>query len=266
MDHYQVLGVSRDADQNTIKKAYRKLASKHHPDRGGDKSKFQEVQKAYEVLSDPQQRQEYDNPNLFGGGNNPFGPNSPFQDIFTDIFGMGNRQPIKNPDGIMDIEITLLQAYTGIDYTVGSPEGQVKLTIPPGTQSQTKFRITGKAGGRMPNLPPGDLIVRIHVINPPEWGRERDDLFIRAEITAIEAMIGTKLRITHINGKQYEVNIKPGTQPGERVRMAGLGMPNPHNSRVGSLFILIQMHVPTIDDEEDIKLLNKLVNKRKGYG
>ena len=265
MDHYQVLGVSRDAAQSTIKKAYRRLAMKHHPDKGGDQLKFQEVQQAYTVLSDPQQRRKYDNPDPFGNENNPFGPNSPFQDIFTDIFGMG-RQPMKNPDGIMDVQITLLQAYTGIDYTVGTPEGQVKLTIPPGTKSQTKFRITGKVTGRMPNLPPGDLIVRIHVNSPPEWGREDDDLYIRAEITAIEAMIGTKLRITHINEKQYEVNIKPGTQPGERIRMAGLGMPNPQNGRVGNLFILIQMHVPTIDDEEDIKLLNKLVNKRKGYG
>ncbi len=99
MDHYETLGVSKDANQQDIKKAYRKLASKHHPDKGGDQEQFKRIQGAYETLSDPNKRAQYDNPNPFEQfGNDPFADGSPFADILRDIFGQsGNRQPTKNP-------------------------------------------------------------------------------------------------------------------------------------------------------------------------
>jgi len=268
MDHYQTLGVGRDADTPTIKKAYRKLASKHHPDKGGDEARFKEIQQAYETLSDPQKRAEYDNPNPFEGvfqGGDPFGQGG-FQDIFRDIFGgRQQRQPVKNPDALFDMDITLHQAYLGTETTLSTPEGRVNLTIPPGVRHGTKFRLAGKAGGRMPQLPPGDLIVRVNIQPSNEWGREGDDLFVRAEINAIEAMLGTSVRITHLDGKQYDVTIPAGTQPGGRVRMTGLGMPNPQSSRLGNLVIIVSVHVPTINSADDIELLNKIINKRKGY-
>ena len=95
MDHYQTLGVSRDADASEIKKAYRKLAGKHHPDKGGDENKFKEIQQAYETLSDPEKRAEYDNPNPFRNfGGDPFaGRGNPFADIFGDMFGQQRSQP-----------------------------------------------------------------------------------------------------------------------------------------------------------------------------
>ena len=264
MDHYQILGVSRDADSQEIKKAFRKLAMKHHPDKGGDEAKFKEIQQAYEVLSDPDKRQQYDNPNPFEGfGGDPFSQGG-FQDIFRDIFGQ-RRQPVKNPDGLFDMEVTLQQAYQGLESTISTPEGSVLLNIPKGVRPGTKFRIPGKAGGRMAHLPPGDLIVRVHVVNPPEWGRENDDLFVRVEVNAIEAMVGSSVRITHLDGKQYDVTIPAGTQPGGRIKMAGLGMPNPQNSIVGNLYLLVKVHVPTITNEEELNALNKIVSKRKGY-
>ncbi len=268
MDHYQILGVSRDATPQDIKKAFRKLAMKHHPDKGGDEAKFKEIQQAYEVLSDPDKRQQYDNPNpfegIFGQGGDPFRQGTPFGDIFGDIFGH-RRQPVKNPDGLFDMDITLENAYSGMDSTISTPEGKVQLHIPPGVRPGTKFRIPGKAGGRMPNLPPGDLIVRVNVINPPEWGRENDHLFIRVEVNAIEAMIGSAVRIRHLDGKQYDVTIPAGTQPGGRIKMAGLGMPNPQNGRTGDLYLLVNVHVPTITNEDELNALNNIVSKRKGY-
>lgn len=268
MDHYQILGVSRDATPQDIKKAFRKLAMKHHPDKGGDEAKFKEIQQAYEVLSDPDKRQQYDNPNpfegIFGQGGDPFRQGTPFGDIFGDIFGQ-RRQPVKNPDGLFDMDITLENAYSGMDSTISTPEGKVQLHIPPGVRPGTKFRIPGKAGGRMPNLPPGDLIVRVNVINPPEWGRENDHLFIRVEVNAIEAMIGSAVRIRHLDGKQYDVTIPAGTQPGGRIKMAGLGMPNPQNGRTGDLYLLVNVHVPTITNEDELNALNNIVSKRKGY-
>ena len=268
MDHYQILGVSRDATPQDIKKAFRKLAMKHHPDKGGDEAKFKEIQQAYEVLSDPDKRQQYDNPNpfegIFGQGGDPFRQGTPFGDIFGDIFGH-RRQPVKNPDGLFDMDITLENAYSGMDSTISTPEGKVQLHIPPGVRPGTKFRIPGKAGGRMPNLPPGDLIVRVNVINSPEWGRENDHLFIRVEVNAIEAMIGSAVRIRHLDGKQYDVTIPAGTQPGGRIKMAGLGMPNPQNGRTGDLYLLVNVHVPTITNEDELNALNNIVSKRKGY-
>ena len=97
MDHYQTLGVSRDADANEIKKAFRKLAMKHHPDKGGDEQQFKNIQQAYETLSDPQKRAEYDNPNPFSGGD-PFGQGSPFADIFGDMSYLPKRKTKKKVD------------------------------------------------------------------------------------------------------------------------------------------------------------------------
>ena len=144
MDHYETLGVQRDAGEKDIKKAYRKLASKHHPDKGGDQEEFKKIQKAYETLSDPQKKAEYDNPNPFGG-QNPFGGN-PFEDIFGDIFGQ-RRQPQRPPRPMYrtQLNVTLRQAYTGSQQTLelNTPQGKkvINVTIPKGVQSgqQTKY-------------------------------------------------------------------------------------------------------------------------------
>jgi DnaJ-class molecular chaperone len=109
------------------------------------------------------------------------------------------------------------------------------------------------------------LIVRLHIQTLREWGRERDNLFIRAEVNAIEAMLGSSVRITHLDGKRYDVTIPAGTQPDANIRMGGLGMTNPQNGIAGDLIIIVVIHVPTINDVDDIELLNKIINKRKGY-
>jgi len=263
MDYYETLGVNHTTTPKEIKKAYRKLASKHHPDKGGDAEQFKKIQEAYDTLSDPQKKQQYDNPDPFANfrGGNPFGTGN-FQDIFTDIFGQ-RRQPQRNPDGIFDMEITLQDAFLGKEMTLSTPEGSVNITIPAGVRPGTKFRLAGKAGSRIPHLPPGDLIVRLHIQSPREWGREGDDLFIRAEVNAIEAMRGSSIRIIHLDGKQYDVTIPAGTQPDAKIRMAGLGMTNPGNGIAGNLIIIVAIHVPTITDNNDIELLNKINNREK---
>ena len=137
MDPYQTLGVSKDAQLEDIKNRWKTLAMKHHPDKGGDEQQFKNIQQAYETLSDPQKRAEYDNPNPFEGifqGGDPFSQGG-FQDIFRDIFGgRQQRQPVKNPDALFDMDITLHQAYLGTETTLSTPEGRVNLTIPPGVR------------------------------------------------------------------------------------------------------------------------------------
>ena len=117
MDHYETLGISRDASEQEVKRAFRKLASKHHPDKGGDQEEFKRIQGAYEVLSDPDKRAQYDNPNpfeQFGGG---MGGGNPFESIFGDIFGQ-RRQQQRQPMFRTTLQVSLRQAYTGGQQTL----------------------------------------------------------------------------------------------------------------------------------------------------
>ena len=266
MDHYETLGVSKDANQQDIKKAYRKLASKHHPDKGGDQEQFKRIQGAYEILSDPNKRAQYDNPNPFEGfGQGGFG-NSPFADIFGDIFG-GRRQqqPTKNPDGVVDVGVTLLQSYTGSEIVVNTGYASFNVRIEQGVDSGTKLRLHGKGPVRNERLPAGDLIVRLHIEYPVNWGRDREHLFYKHNINAIDAMTGCVLTITHVDNKKYELKVPAGTGHGTRLKMKNLGMKIPTYGIVGDLYIIIELDVPTIKSEKDKELLNK-IKQRNIYG
>ena len=263
MDHYETLGISKDANQQDIKKAYRKLASKHHPDKGGDQEQFKRIQGAYEVLSDPNKKAQYDNPNPFEQfGNDPFAGGSPFADIFGDIFGQrGNRQPTKNPDGMLNVHITLVQAYQGTTIVVNTDYATLDVTIPQGIRDGSKLRLTGKGPIKFQGLPPGDLIMRVMIDYPFGWGRDGNDLFLRQEINSIDAITGCTIRIQHIDGKKLDVNIPIGSQNGNKLRMRNLGMVDPRNSLVGSLYIILELVTPVITDEDQLELLNKIRNR-----
>ena len=171
MDHYQTLGVSPQADDKEIKKAYRKLAGKHHPDKGGDENEFKKIQQAYETLSDPAKRQQYDNPNPFQGGD-PFSQGGfnfrgDFGDVFQEIFGGGfrqQRQPTRNPDGVVDLHLDLHEVYHGVEKMINTGYGTYKITIPAGTRHGTKFNMPGKGPIQHEGLPPGNLIVRTFIV------------------------------------------------------------------------------------------------------
>ena len=216
MDHYQTLGVGKDASQQEIKKAFRKLAMKHHPDKGGDENEFKKVQAAYDTLSDPEKRAQYDNPNPFEAFGQGFGQgfgDSPFADIFGDIFGQRRQQrrPVRNPDGIVDVGVTLHQVYTGSTIVVNTGYGSYEVTVPQGTADGTRLRLSGKGPVRDSNLPAGDLIVRLHTEYPDNWGRDREHLFFRQNINVIDAMTGCVIEITHVDGKKYQLTIPAGT-------------------------------------------------------
>ena len=264
MDHYETLGVSKDATPQEIKKAYRKLASKHHPDKGGDQEQFKRIQGAYDVLSDPQQRSQYDNPNPFGEGfefnvrgGDPFGQGSPFSDIFGDIFG-GRRHRQVNPDGVTELQISLLQAYNGADLVVSTGDSSINLKIPQGIRDGTKLRVAGKGPQRIRELPPGDLIVKIFVNYPANWGREGNELFYRKDVDVLDALTGCEVDFAHIDGKKLLVKVPQGTPNGHKLKLRGLGMKDPRNDMFGSLNIIVNLTMPNITKQEHIDTLNKI--------
>ena len=263
MDHYETLGVSKEASQQDIKKAYRKLASKHHPDKGGDQEQFKRIQGAYEVLSDPDKRMQYDNPNPFNQFEGFGGNGNPFESIFGDIFGQRaqRRQPDRNPDGVVDITITLLQSYTGTNMIVDTGYTQLDVTIPQGADEGDRLRIPGKGPIRIKELPPGDLYVRIHVDAPLDWGRKGSELFMRHNINVFDAITGCVVNITHLDGKQYQLKIPAGTYPGTKMRMNGLGMFLPYRGVQGNLNVIIELDIPRVTATEDVELLNTIKKK-----
>lgn len=266
-DYYEILGVSKSASTDEIKKAYRAAAMKHHPDRGGDSGKFQEIQAAYATLSDPQKRAEYDNPTpQFGGGFNfhggegfehIFGQGSPFGDIF------GFRQPRqKNSNIQLQTVITLEDAFAGKEIlaSVQLPSGKEQtfsISIPKGVHNGTTLRLSGMGDDSISTIPRGDILLSVQVADHYYFKRQHDDLIQDYEINCINAMLGTTINVNSIDGKNLETQIPAGTQHDAILALAGYGMPNFNNSaHRGRLLIRIKLKVPVLTEEQKISLTN----------
>ena len=274
-DHYSTLGVDRNANPDEIKQAYRKLASKHHPDRGGDTAKFQEIQLAYDVLSDPQKRANYDNPQPqmggfdFGSGGIPPG----FDDLFKHFnfgFSTGNstgfshRATRKNKNLNIYAEISLEEAYNGKDLIANLklPSGReqiVEVKIPAGIQDSTTLRIPGLGDDSFNNIPRGDVHLNVRILPHSTFVRQGDDLIIAKEINCFNAILGQKVNIDTIDGKTLSVQINPGTQHGQILAISGFGMPKVGDSRFkGRLLISINIKIPTDLTEQQTDLIKQL--------
>ena len=264
MDYYETLGVNHTTLPDEIKKAYKKLASKHHPDKGGDEAEFKKIQAAYEVLGDPQKKQAYDNPSPFGQGSPFGGQQGGMDDIFSQFFGnRRQQQPQRNPDGVLDIQINLNEAYTGTEKVVDTGYAQFKLIIPMGSKHGTKFNMRGKGPEKFQGLPVGDLIVRLHVYNPPEWETvNHNDLLIKVQIDYFESMLGTEVRLTHLDNKKIDVKVPKNSGPGSSLRLSGKGMPDPDNGVRGNLFVELVVVPPKLDDKM-LQDLERIYNKEK---
>jgi len=264
-DYYSTLGVSRTASPEEIKKAYRKLASQYHPDRGGSKEKFQDIQAAYDTLSDPNKRQQYDNPQPqfhFQQGGVPPG----FEDFFANFgaspFGdfFGQRRP-RNRNINVQTTISLEEAFHGKDMVanITLPNGRDKtlqIKIPAGIQDGTTLRLSGIGEDAIAGVPPGDIYLTVHVLPHPVFQRNGDDLIQNIKITCIDAMLGTTVRITTLDNKNLDVNILPGTQPGSVLSISGHGMPMMADQRLkGRLLLQILVEIPTNLTEQQKNIL-----------
>ncbi len=312
-DYYKILGVDRQASEKDIRKAYRQLARKFHPDvNPGDKSaeeKFKEINEAYEVLSDKEKRSKYDQlgssyqqwqrmggqPGGFdwsgwtsGGGGfpgggyrveyadmNDIGGGDIFSDFFRNIFGgmgghnqpSGRRQRSERP-GIngKDLEvtanITLEDAYHGTTRTVRVGSRTLDVKIPAGAREGTRVRLgsqgePGYAGGRQ-----GDLYVNVHLMEHPLFRTDGDDLHIDLKVPLYTAILGGRVQVPTLDG-EVTLNIKPGTQSGQSVRLRGKGMPKLRLSGdYGDLYAHILVQVPTDLSDKEKALFDELRSLR----
>jgi len=260
MDYYSTLGVNKDTTQDEIKRAFRSLASKHHPDKGGDTAKFQEIQTAYATLSDPEKRAQYDNPQPqfsnggFGGGVPPG-----FEDIFSHMFGGGNpffgqgfrqQPPPRNRTLNIQTSITLEDAFHGKDMmaNITLPSGRdqiLEIKIPAGIADGTTLRLSGMGDDSQTNLPRGDIHLTVNVQPHKFFQRTNDDLNCTLNVGCIDAMIGRTIQIDTIDNKTLEVTIKPGTQHGQTMSAPGYGMPKMSDLRFkGRLLLHVNIVVP----------------------
>ena len=259
MDYYNTLGIAKDATPDDIKRAYRSLASKHHPDKGGDTATFQKVQEAYATLSDPEKRAAYDNPSPFGqnpnGGWQQAGVPPGFEQFFHQfgpdlgaIFGQSRRP--KNRNVNLQTEITLEEAFKGKEiiasYRLSNGQDRTfEVKIPAGTHDGLTLRISGAGDNVYQGIPPGDAMLTVRVLPHTRFQRNGVDIVEQITISAWDAILGKDLEINTINNDTITVRIKEGTQPESFLRLQNYGMPHLNNPAVkGNHMILIKVEIP----------------------
>jgi len=278
-DYYQTLGVNENATPEEIKKAYRSLANKHHPDKGGDQAKFKDISVAYENLSDPQKKAEYDQQRQFGagpqfqfntgGGFDPFGHMfgqgfggaNPFGDIFGQMHrAQGMR---RNRDLNIQCSVSFVDSYKGkqleANYRLPSGRNQnVVINVPPGVSHGDTIRYPGLGDDSLPGSPRGNLNVTILVQPDPNYERRGDDLYHNVEISPIEAMIGTRKKVKNLDGVQLDLEVRPGIEHGTEFASSGTGFPNVNTGFKGRFVSVIKIKPTTVVDPSIIQQLKDI--------
>jgi len=282
-DLYQVLGVSKSDDASAVKKAYRKLAKDLHPDKTkGDKKledRFKEVSEAYEVLSDPKKRAEYDemrdaftsgrfNPNA-GGMGGGFGGAGGYQDIFgggdpNDIFanlfgGGGRRAPRRGQDLQTETTISFRDSINGREINLRVNGQSIAARVPAGIKDGAKIKLKGR--GESGPAGPGDLYIIVHVTKHPVYTRDGENLLMTLPITFAEAALGADISVPTLSGEEVKVRLAPGTQNGKVLRLKGRGVSRNHT--VGDLLITVEVQVPQRIDGKAKKALEEFAEETK---
>ena len=242
-DHYAALGVARNATPDEIKKAFRKLASQHHPDKGGDTRKFQEIQAAYDTLGDVTKRQQYDNPAPQFAGM-PGGAQFNMGDIFSQMFGghpgFGGQHPRRNHMR-MSLWITLKDVSTGghRQVAVGSPQGQstIEIDVPQGINDGDMVQYAGLAPGGQ------DLVIEFRIHPHPQFRRDGLNLTVDYKASVWDMILGGDTTVVNLDGNQLVVAIPPLTDNNTTLRLRGRGLQD-RKGATGDLFIRLHAQLP----------------------
>jgi len=298
-DYYKILGVERGASQDDIKKAYRRLARKYHPDVSKEKDaedKFKEVGEAYEVLKDNEKRLAYDQlgshrpgqdfrpppdwERQFGQGH-AFGEFSgaDFGDFFGELFGGAHRagrhgtraSATAGRDYEVSVAITLEEANQGVERNLQlevpetSPQGYavrtpktIKVRIPQGAVDGQKLRVPGKGGQGAHGGPAGDLYLNIVIEPHPMFKPSGHDIYLEVPLSPWEAALGASIEAPTLAGR-VRLKIQPGARAGQKMRLAGKGLPKPGGGH-GDFYAVLQIVVPATLSDEERKLFQELAN------
>jgi len=254
-NHYETLGVSRTANSDEIKRAYRKLAGRHHPDKGGDKTKFQEIQIAYGILGDDQKRAQYDNPVAqfggFGRHDTPFDMDAIFN-MFGARFQHGHQQQQRRAQ--MQLWITLEDVARGGARTisVGTQHGSqaVEIEIPLGINDGDSVQYSGIGPGGI------DLIITYRIHPNPKWARQDQNLIMDHPVSVWDLILGCELTVKDILSNNLILTVVPNTQPGTVLRLRGRGLTDRHGA-TGDLLVRIQAQIPKEINPELLALIEK---------
>lgn len=255
-NYYEILGVAKTASLDEIKRAFRRLASQHHPDKGGDKNKFQEIQAAYAVLGDEQKRAEYDNPQKpFGfDGMNGFQFNN-IHDIFS-MFGQSGfhgHHPKRNHVR-MSLFISLYDVATGGTRTVSinTPQGSqtADIDIPLGLNDGDNVQYPGIAPGGQ------DLVVTFRIQPSRQWHRDALNLTYAQDVSVWDLIVGGDVTVKNILGHELVIRIPAKTQPGTKMRLKGQGLRD-RAGRQGDMFVQLSARIPDTISQELVEAIQK---------
>ena len=287
-DYFNILGVAPSASDEEIKKAYRSLAMKHHPDRGGDQAQFQEIQEAYAVLSDPQKRSEWE---MQRNGGGPFGGGHPggfhfnfghsggdpfdIHDLFRnfqqgDPFGgfQQRQQQRRNRDLKVAIDLDLASTldkqtrHISVTHLNGTRK-TVTVDIPRGVNGNMQMKYAGHGDQSYGDLPPGDLYINFRVMRDPNFEIEGIDLIKVIRLNCLDAITGTSLSVDTLDGKTLTWNVPVGTQNSSRFRLGQYGLWNIDHPVRGSLIAHIHLIVPTDLTAEQLIAIEKISQQLK---
>ncbi len=291
IDYYKILGISKNATEKDIKKAYRKLARKYHPDlTPNDKAaeqKFKEVNEANEVLSHPENRKKYDE---YGehwqhaeeyekakqqkqyqkstGNQNGGYSEEDFSDFFGSMFGgrssqsRGQQVKFRGQDFNAQLQLNLNDVYTAHKQTLTVNNKKIRITIPAGVENGQIIKIKGHGGKGVNGGPNGDLLIEFSIVNLSQFKRDGANLYASVDLDLYKALLGGEIMVNTFNGK-VKLTVKPETQNGTKVKLKGKGFPKyKKEEQFGDLYITYNLKTPTKLTAKEKELITELSKLR----
>jgi len=294
IDYYKVLGISKTASPEEVKKAYRKLARQYHPDLNPKDAsahrKFQEINEANEVLSDPEKRKKYDEYGEhwkqadqfeqarqqqggsscgeysytyqnFGGFNDS--GSSDYSDFFENLFGRagqksGRSTAFKGQDYYGEVHLTLREAAETHQQTIEVNDKKLRITVPAGIAHEQQIKLKGHGGAGANGAPAGDLYITFIIQPDPVFKRNGNDLYRDVDVDLYTAVLGGELRIDSLNS-QIKMKVKPGVQPDSKARLKGKGFPvYKKDGQFGDLIVTYRVQIPTNLTEKQKQLFQEI--------